>query len=72
MAEEEGWLVWEGLPLSSSSGNVLPLKLAGAATFILRSHKPESEENSIAHRARLISREMRQKLGIQSPRLDQV
>ena len=35
--------------------------------FTLRSHKPENEEKSIAPKARLKAREMRQKLRIQSP-----
>ena len=67
MADEERWLVWEFFPLSSSSGIVLLLKVAGAVTLILRSHKPENEEKSTAHKIRLIAREMRQKLRIQPP-----
>lgn len=55
MAEGECSLVWEVLPLSSSSGIVLPLKVAGAATFTTRSHKLENEEKNIAHRARPIT-----------------
>lgn len=47
--------MWEVLPLSSSSGIVLPLKVAGAATFITRSHRLEKEEKNIAHRARPIT-----------------
>lgn len=66
MPGEERWLVWEIAPLSSSSGIVLPLKVAGAA-FTLRPHKPENEEKNTAHKTRLIAREMRQKLRTQPP-----
>lgn len=55
MEKEECWHVWEVLPLSSSSEIVLSLKVAGAATFIAGVHKPQNEEQSITHKARLIA-----------------
>lgn len=63
MADEKCWFVWEVLSLSSSSGIILLLKLAGAASLILRPQKPENKVKSMAHRARQTPGVMRQELG---------